>query len=600
MEQSHSTASLPCLDSRVSPLGLAAFRIVYGLVLWAEVAQLFSFRRLVFDEIPYLSRPDLGVDFCLGLWLVAVSAIVVGYHTRLACVLNYAFSVFLFGSFTTYEYHADHVYTVVNLLLIFTPVARRLSVERWMAARRSAQIEGQETVSIWHYHTLILAGAGLVYFDSFFWKIVDPMWREGLGVWLPMSLPHDTWLPANWLSRLLNRHWLMLAASYMTLALEFAFIFMMWSRRLKLPLLAIGLGFHVGILIAFPIPLFALVMISLYVLLVPPEWWERWSSALQARLVARRSLAQQSPSCAAIVPRRRAASTKFRIDWAEAEPPVSPAYQRRTAMPLVVSATISRQATRAVDISAEPTLPSYEQDVNRQQTSNGYDFSSTQDNHSSAPTLTASSGVSSSDDSRPTADYSLRVKLALVGLAALWQIVLIFHSPTFRDPAKPSGSTAFASIRQFAYRYCGVCSHGVFLDGMHRPYDRELALVQVLPQGGLKWLHYVSETGQARRYDSGRVWCAWTHRLAAKNIDAKSFESGVRNFTAFWAAGRGVNLADAQFLVFSRQYEPLKGWQRNYLVRQTQQPWTPIYEARWKDRQFALVPWPTPIEVAQR
>ena len=599
MEQSLPQTSQFRMDSRVSPFGLAVFRIVYGLVLWAEVIQLFVFRRLIFDEIPYLSRPDLGVDFCLGLWLVAVSAIVVGYHTRLACVLNYAFSVFLFGSFTTYEYHADHVYTVVNLLLIFTPVARRLSLDRWLAVRSGLPFEGQATVSIWHYHTLLLAGAGLVYFDSFFWKIVDPMWRDGLGVWLPMSLPHDTWLPANWLSRLLNRHWLMLAASYTTLALEFAFIFMMWSRRLKLPLLAIGLAFHIGILIAFPIPLFALVMISLYVLFAPPECWERWSAAVHARFVTSRILAEQSPSQAVIVPRRRAESTKFRIDWAEAEPPASPAYKRRTAMPLVVSATISRQATRSVDMSAEPTLPSYEPDVDRQQASNGQDFSSTENKHSSRPIPTADSSVPSSDDGRPTADYSLRVKLALVGLAALWQLVLIFHSPTFRDPASPSSSTAFASIRQFAYRYCGVCSHGVFLDSMHRTYDRELALVQVLPEGGLKWLHFVSESGQARRYNSGRVWCAWTHRIAAKNIDAKSFETGVRNFTAFWAAGR-ADLADARFLVFSRQYEPLDGWQRNYLVRQTQQPWTPIYEARWKDRQFALEPWPAPVEVAQR
>ena len=78
MEQSLPRKSPLYAASQVSPLGLAVFRIVYGLVLWAEVAQLFIFRRLIFDEVPYLSPPALGVGFCLGLWLIAVSAIIVG------------------------------------------------------------------------------------------------------------------------------------------------------------------------------------------------------------------------------------------------------------------------------------------------------------------------------------------------------------------------------------------------------------------------------------------------------------------------------------------------------------------------------------------
>jgi vitamin K-dependent gamma-carboxylase-like protein len=581
---------------QVSPLGLAVFRIVYGLVLWAEVAQLVVFRRLIFDEVPYLSPPALGVGFCLALWLIAVSAIIVGSFARLACVLNYALSVLFFGSLTTFEYHADHIYTTVNFLLIFTPIAERLSFDRWLAARQGSPLSVRATVSIWHYHTLLLAGVGLVYFDSFFWKICDPMWTEGLGVWLPMSLPHDTWLPATWLTRLLNRHWLMLAASYTTLALEFAFIFLMWFRAPRVVLLAIGLTFHFGILIAFPIPLFALVMISLYALLVPQDWWDQAAEYISSRVIAKRLRAAHSES-PPVVPRRRAQeAAHFRVDFANPEPATSATHKRRAGIPVVVSATIPRETiatasnSRLVgDISSE------------EQESTPSDVAPPVAIRPINPIrpLVGNNGLRAGSES--CCDLPLRAKIAFVSIAVVWQLILIFQTPVFQGKDHvPSSGTSFAVARDFVYRYFGVCSHAVFLDYMHRSYDRELALVQVLPQGGLRWLHLVSETGQARRHNSGRVWCAWTHRIAAKNVDANSFGTGVRNYTAFWAKRRGIDLADARFLVFSRQCEPVQGWERNYLLRQTQQPWTPIFEARWKDRQFSIVSWETPVEIAQR
>ena len=49
------------VSPRTTPLGLAVFRIVYSAVLIAEVAQLFYFRALVFDRVPYLAPSEIGV-----------------------------------------------------------------------------------------------------------------------------------------------------------------------------------------------------------------------------------------------------------------------------------------------------------------------------------------------------------------------------------------------------------------------------------------------------------------------------------------------------------------------------------------------------------
>lgn len=41
-------------EKEESGLALALFRIVYGLVVLAEVWQIFYFRHLIFDPIPYV------------------------------------------------------------------------------------------------------------------------------------------------------------------------------------------------------------------------------------------------------------------------------------------------------------------------------------------------------------------------------------------------------------------------------------------------------------------------------------------------------------------------------------------------------------------
>ncbi|MBF4985473.1 hypothetical protein FNJ87_14430 [Nonlabens mediterrranea] len=54
---------------------------------------------------------------------------------------------------------------------------------------------------------------------------------------------------------------------------EIVFPFLFWLKRFRLPLLIIGLGLHLGILFSYPIPLFALAMINVYLLLVPISFW---------------------------------------------------------------------------------------------------------------------------------------------------------------------------------------------------------------------------------------------------------------------------------------------------------------------------------------
>ncbi len=274
-----------------SAVGLGVFRIAYGSVLLGEVLQLIYFRPLVFSEMPHLPLPEMRWEYVLWAWAAAVVCLILGLHTRIACVVNYVLTLVTLSTFQYYEYHADHIYIGLNLLLIFTPVERRLSLDALRRRMEAGTLPGDPppdtTVPRFHYDSLLFVGLALVYFDSFFWKLDQALWKGGLGVWLPMSLPHDTWFNVKLLNTLLNRQWLVNLLSDATLVFEGTFIGLMWLRAARPVLCLIGVAMHLSIFFAFPIPFFGLSLCAMYLLLAPPRWFEA---------VGRRFL-RSEPSC---------------------------------------------------------------------------------------------------------------------------------------------------------------------------------------------------------------------------------------------------------------------------------------------------------------
>src|SRR5690606_7183496 len=68
---------------------------------------------------------------------------------------------------------------------------------------------------------------------------------------------------------------LVIALGYITLVFEAVFLFTFWRKKWRVPMLIIGIGLHIGILVCFPIPFFALGVIALYLLMVPVRFWEK-------------------------------------------------------------------------------------------------------------------------------------------------------------------------------------------------------------------------------------------------------------------------------------------------------------------------------------
>lgn len=261
-----------------SPVPLAVFRIVFALALMAEIGQCIYFKEFLFSEVPFVAPDPSMRTLLLWPWLFLTFLILIGYATRFAAVAVYGISVALIGHyFMNYrlDWHVDGVFITVALMLVFMPSDRALSVRRSLDVRRhrtagEAPPAHRRVRPIWGMALAFLVAT--LYLDSVFWKSSSPMWLSGLGLWGPASFPFANYhrIPA-----LFDLSWLMLSAGYLTLVFEAVFPFTIWFRQLRIPLIILGIVLHVGISIVFPIPIFSLLMLSLYLGFVPGEVYDR-------------------------------------------------------------------------------------------------------------------------------------------------------------------------------------------------------------------------------------------------------------------------------------------------------------------------------------
>src|SRR5690606_30428913 len=125
-----------------------------------------------------------------------------------------------------YEYHMFYIYMTINFVILFVNLSRSTSLDRLIAKLKFSTsrvtYEPPNNTSVLSYFVIILVGIGFVYFDSVFYKFSSPLWLNGLGVWLPASVPQITHVNTTFL---LNQKWLMLFLGYLTLVFETIFIF---------------------------------------------------------------------------------------------------------------------------------------------------------------------------------------------------------------------------------------------------------------------------------------------------------------------------------------------------------------------------------------
>jgi hypothetical protein len=150
----------------------------------------------------------------------------------------------------------------------------------WLAGRRARP--GQPRIlldvvaNIVHNGALlvIMAEACLIYATAGWYKVQGSRWQDGTAVYYPLQLEYFSPWPA--LADLLSASGtLVLLVTYGTVAVQVAFPFTLFNRRVKNVLLALMIIEHAGIAVVLGLPFFSLAMIAADAVFLPTSFLRR-------------------------------------------------------------------------------------------------------------------------------------------------------------------------------------------------------------------------------------------------------------------------------------------------------------------------------------
>ncbi|MEU9158747.1 HTTM domain-containing protein [Streptomyces sp. NPDC048424] len=144
----------------------------------------------------------------------------------------------------------------------------------WLVDRYEPQGEGRAVLDVLanllHNAGLlvIMAEVCLIYATAGWYKIQGSRWQDGTALYYPLGLDYFTPWPG--LSALVaGSGTLVMLLSYGTVAVQVAFPFTLFNRRIKNVLLAVMMLEHVGIAVLLGLPFFSLAMIAADAVFLP-------------------------------------------------------------------------------------------------------------------------------------------------------------------------------------------------------------------------------------------------------------------------------------------------------------------------------------------
>lgn len=269
-----------------SPLNIALFRIVYGVLVlatalllrgdwlawygphsWIRVATMHivepGTRLNLFSVIPQTDFWVLAIFYVL---IAAAACLTIGFCTRASIIIAFLCLTSIDQRNLFILHGGDTFLRVAGFFLIFAPAGAAISVDRLIRIWR-----GKESVEIpprlpWAQRMIQLELAFL-YLVSFWWKIKGGSWIEGSALYYVFHLDEFQRFP---IPQFLLRPAILRIGSWLGLAIEFSLGALIWFKKLRYPLLAIGILFHLSLEYAINVPMFQWDVLSAYVLFIDP------------------------------------------------------------------------------------------------------------------------------------------------------------------------------------------------------------------------------------------------------------------------------------------------------------------------------------------
>jgi hypothetical protein len=283
---------------------VAVFRILYGAQLFNWFWQLFPNIHAFFSDEGIFPRHQLIAFYPERItllnafsetWQVALVcafacavalALMVGWHTRLACLLSFVLLISFQWRNPLILDGSDLVFRFVPLWLMFTSAGDLYSIDARLRTQRPSGLG-------WAFPIRILElQIAWIYLATGIEKLAGTKWLSGTATYYALQLEHTF---GRWWARPIAMQPLLVQLmSWGTLAVELGFLplAMLPSNITRLIAAIAAAGLHLGILFLMNVGNFPVIMLSALVLFLPPTWirrsverlWPRATAAVLARL----------------------------------------------------------------------------------------------------------------------------------------------------------------------------------------------------------------------------------------------------------------------------------------------------------------------------
>ncbi|MGD0959849.1 MAG: DCC1-like thiol-disulfide oxidoreductase family protein [Methylomonas sp.] len=607
--------------------GIGLFRILFGLVTLQEILFLIFFNHLIFDPIPFMDVEFPMIVFFLWLWALNALALTVGYHSQTASIANYIFWL-IFVNFTPMQRDFDGGFDLfmigANFFLIFMPIDKAFSLDilrkKLADPFKPYSAYKPEEVSALTYYLPVIVCLGFLYFDSAIHKMFAEHWRNGLGAWLPSSIPY--YISALDMSWLLNIEYLQKFIGYTIIVFQFTFLAFFFRRRLRAVYFWIGVSLHLGIALSFNIYPFGLGMLIFYTLVMPFSWYRRIGAFLRLQTpLLTVFYDRQCPLCCRTVLLLNhfdvlsGVDFKAAQDYAKDYPLLADFDERQLLTDLYALDGKGRLyvgvATYArILIAMRYTallgylliLPGIYPYASRQ-------YRRIADTRARLPCDEACTTASLANDFNQTLyeklfaagtvkearNSALKMSKAVLILILLqfnssihYGLLYRFHADTRQSPLTSALTDMSNAMLLISNTFFGITPHALYLHDHFAGYDHLLAISYLDANGAEHFLPFVNEQGRLLAPNWGRVHSMWANIAVTPNIDENRLKKFIMKITAFWGVKLGLNLDATRFLIKEKKISAPSEWEFNLRNKNLSGEWRTIGAAEWYKKQIKI------------
>ncbi len=267
-------------------IGFGLLTVVWALTLFPDLSRVFGDQ----GAAPVYAPRDFQWSI-FGLWsgetalrvgwallLAAAIALMIGWHSRIAAIVVFVL-IYSFNRRVAVIVNAgDTIIILIALVLALSCCGAALSLDQ---RRRTGSFWSAQTSARWPVR-LLQVQMTLIYLVAVQAKLSNKSWDDGSasfyawrtdGKWALLEAPQ--WLASN--AVLVNM------ATWGTLVIELALAILVWNRRLRPWVLAVGVVMHVTMMVTLNVAYFSLAMFVLYLAFIPPETVQQLPERLRNR-----------------------------------------------------------------------------------------------------------------------------------------------------------------------------------------------------------------------------------------------------------------------------------------------------------------------------